>query len=183
VGEDAALQNDEEVEFKTIMMMALPREVDEDDLVGSTTNSMLYVSCNLPIDDASPAGRLQRVASTFADFKDGSYIAGLAGFTNFVKGVAPTSFLRKTAGEVFSKHSLLVTNVPSCTVPVTVPKQGGEVMREIQMVFPNIIPQVSIISYDGRVNANIVADPSLFAQPRELGRLWQEEFQRLLDGC
>jgi len=167
------------IDFKSMVMLALPRPVDMGDLAGSLTNKMLFVSCPLPIDEPTALGRLQRTIAAFANMKSSAYIAGVAGLTDFVKGVAPTSVLQKTASETFSKHSLLVTNVPSTTVPITFPKEGGEQVSETHMVFPNVIPQVSIITYNGFVNANIVADPELFPTAEVLGEMFQQEFEAL----
>jgi len=167
------------IDFKSMVMLALPRPVDMNNLAGCLTNKMLFVSCPLPIDEPTALGRLQRTITAFANMKSSAYIAGVAGLTEFVKGVAPTSVLRKTASETFSKHSLLVTNVPTTTVPVTFPKENGEQISETHMVFPNIIPQISIITYNGFVNANLVADPELFPRAEALGEMFQQEFEVL----
>jgi len=160
-------------------MIGLPRPIDESDLAGGLTNKMLFVSCPLPIDEPTPLGRLDRTIAAFNNLKSPSYIAGMAGLTSFVNSVAPTSVLRKTASEVFSKHSILVTNVPSFSVPVKIPEEQGSEMREMHMVFPNIIPQVSMITYNGHVCCNIVADPGLYPQPEALSQIFVEEFSVL----
>jgi len=167
------------LEFKSIVMIGLPRPIDESNLAGGLTNKMLFVSCPLPIDEPTPLGRLERTIAAFNNLKSPSYIAGMAGLTSFVNSVAPTSVLRKTASEVFSKHSVLVTNVPSFSVPVKIPEEQGSEMREMHMVFPNIIPQVSMITYNGHVCCNIVADPGLYPQPEALSQIFVEEFDVL----
>merc|ERR1711924_326802 len=83
------------------------------------------------------------------------------------------------ASETFSKHSLLVTNVPGPTIPVPFPKQGGETLSEVHMVFPNVVPQVSFISYNGFVSANLVADPALFSAPAQFAQCYVSAFQVL----
>lgn len=168
----------EAIEFKSIVMIALPRKVNEKHPEESLANKMLFASCPLPIDAQTPAERLERTQEAFDNLKSKAYITGYVSLTNFVQSVAPRAVLKKLASETFSKHSLLVTNVPNATVPVEVPA-GGEVMREIHMVFPNLIPQVSILTYNGFVNANLVADPALFPSGEILGRMFAEEFDRL----
>lgn len=182
VGDDPSLKDDgpEEIEFKSMFMMALPRPLDENNLADSLANNILFASCALPIGDRTASGRLEKTIQTFNNLKSKSYMAGLAGFTNFVKSAAPTSVLRKAASETFSKHTLLVTNVPATMCPITIPDApGGQVVRELQMVFPNVVTQVSLISYNGVVMSNIVADPALVAQPQVLGKFFLEEFAAL----
>jgi len=164
------------LEFKTMLMIGLPRPINEQDLASSLCNNMLFASCPLPIDEPTAHGRLQRTMAACANLKSKAYMTGLTGVTNFLKGIAPDSILRKAVAETMCKHTLLVTNMPSPTVPITCPKDGGEVIREIQMVFPNAITQISLISYNGNVHGNIVADDSLFPDPAALGRIWLSEF-------
>jgi len=168
------------LEFKALMMIGLPRAVDAADLAGSISNRHLYASCPLPIDEPEPERRVDEVMRATSVLRSMPYVAGLTCFTDVVTKSLPPSVLRKAVAETFSRHSLLVTCVPGTTVPITFPKNGGTVVQEVQMVFPNIIPQVSIITYDGSVHANFVADPALFPRPQELGRLWKEEFAVLL---
>jgi len=182
VGNDPSLRDDgpEDIEFKSLFMIGLPRPLNEDNLADSLANNILFASCGLPIGDKTASGRLEKTIQTFSNLKSKSYMAGLAGFTAFVKGVAPTNLMRKAASETFSKHTLLVTNVPSTTCPMIMPDApGGQMVKEMQMVFPNLITQVSLISYNGAVYSNIIADPALIAQPHVLGKFFLEEFHTL----
>lgn len=177
---DPLLKGDgQSLEFKSMLMIALPRPLDENDYAGSLCNNMLFASCPLPIDESSPDRRMGRVIEACEKLKSKAYMGGLVGLTNFLQSAAPSSVLRKAASEVFSKHSLLVTNVPGMTCPVWFPREGGETMQEIQMVFPNVVTQFSLLSYNGSVHGNIVADPALFADPELFGRMWVEEFEIL----
>merc|ERR1712110_968554 len=47
-----------QVEFKALMMVGLPRELDEKDLASSLCNSILFTSVALPIDRHTPEGRM-----------------------------------------------------------------------------------------------------------------------------
>jgi hypothetical protein len=181
---DAKLKDGAEgkIEFKSMLMIGLPRKIDPDDMAGSIANRHLYASCRLPIDEPSPGGRLEKVVEVCNNLKSPAYMAGLGGFIDTVTAIAPQGVLRKAAAETFSKHSMLVTNVPWTSKPTTVPRVGGEIVKEVQMVFPNLIPQVSIISYNGMVFASIVADPALFPRPEEFCRIWVQEFDTLLSG-
>eukprot|EP00418_Pyrodinium_bahamense_P010913 CAMPEP_0179111108 /NCGR_PEP_ID=MMETSP0796-20121207/51882_1 /TAXON_ID=73915 /ORGANISM="Pyrodinium bahamense, Strain pbaha01" /LENGTH=447 /DNA_ID=CAMNT_0020809253 /DNA_START=10 /DNA_END=1350 /DNA_ORIENTATION=- len=152
--------------FSSLMMMALPRPIDSEDRTTALANKLLFVSCPLPIDEPSPLGRLNRVARTTENLKDTSYVAGLAGITAIASKTMPIALQAKTASELFSKHSLLVSCTPATTEPVEFPKgDSAERVSEIHLIFPNCVPQVSIITYNGRVCANLVADPALYPEP------------------
>eukprot|EP00931_Biecheleriopsis_adriatica_P117833 TRINITY_DN93315_c0_g1_i1.p1 TRINITY_DN93315_c0_g1~~TRINITY_DN93315_c0_g1_i1.p1 ORF type:complete len:486 (+),score=102.79 TRINITY_DN93315_c0_g1_i1:21-1478(+) len=179
---DARLRAEgEKLEFKCIMMMALPRPIEDNDPCSALVNKELFVSCPLPIDDATEEGRMGKVMEAMSKLKSKGFMAGYIGFTNFLTSVAPSCLLRKAAAETFSKHSILVTQVPSTTCPLKFPAEGGQEMQEPQMVFPNCITQCSIITYNGEIHANLVADPKLFFPEHKeiLGKLWASEFERL----
>lgn len=186
VNGDERLKGDagETLECKALMLIGLPRPIDPSDMAGSISNRHLYASLPLPVHESDPAGRVKEIMRSTDALKSRPYISGLSCFIDGVNLVAPKFLLRKAVGETFSKHSLIVTSVPAPTAPMTFPRDGDEaqVIREVQMVFPNMTSQVSIITYGGFVHANIVADPALFPRPQELGRLWAEEFAALLAG-
>lgn len=184
----AAVHNDERLddhtpcrlEFKCMMMMGLPRKIDDDDLTSALVNNILFSSCPLPIDEPSPLGRLERIVATCATLKNTTYVGGLVGVTRLASSSFPRTLHAKLASELFSKHSLLVSCTPGMGKPTVFPKHAsGQTISEIQMVFPNCIPQISIITYNGAVYANIVADPALYPEPYMLGEFWVSEFRDL----
>lgn len=180
---DPKLQGqDKDLEFKSMMMIGLPRKIDDKNIISALCNNMLFASCPLPIGEPTMAERVRRTVESCNNLKSKAYMTGLIGFTNFAKKIAPNWVLQKAVSETFSKHTLLVTQVPATTVPMTFPKEQGEVVREIQMVFPNVITQVSIISYNGNINGNIVADPNLFPDIHKVGEFWAAEMAALAGG-
>jgi hypothetical protein len=52
---------------------------------------------------------------------------------------------------------------------------AGERVRGMQIIFPNLIPQVIVISYNGGVHFNMSLDPDLVDAHAELPRLFLEE--------
>merc|ERR1712226_958948 len=113
--------------------MGLPRPLDDNDLVGSLANKILFASCPMPIDQQDPAARMEQTMKNFNNLKSKAFMSGLVGFTDFATGMMPTSVRRTVVSETFSRnHSLLVTNVPGPTVPVIWPT-NGEVVSEVQM--------------------------------------------------
>lgn len=172
---DPMLVDGQKAEFKAIVMMALPRPMDTSDLA----NRILALSCPLPIDEPTPQGRLARTKASFDSLKPKPFIAGAKAAADCVSW-GPACIEKKLCTNVVGKHTMLVTNVPFTTKPVTFPMEGGAQLAELQLAFPNLISQVSIITYNEEVCANIVADPALFPEPEKLARLWCAEFDALL---
>lgn len=178
-GDKVLAKEGSRVEFKSLVMLALPRRIDETDLTKSLVNNILFTSSPLPIDEHTVAGRVRRTVQGCDDLKSKAYMTGLIGFTKFITKVAPQSLLNKAAGETWSKHSLCVTNVPATSCEMTWPAEGGKPVGEISVVIANVMPQVSLVSYNGNLYAGLVADPELMPDPTALGRLWVSEFEAL----
>ena len=51
----------------------------------------------------------------------------------------------------------------------------GERIKGMQLIYPNMIPQVIIMSYNGGVHFNMSLDPDLVDAHAELPRLFLEE--------
>jgi len=178
-GDTALKKGGQPLECKSMVMIALPRKIDERDLTSALCNNILFASCPIPIDEPTPRARLKRTIEGCNDLKSKPYMTGLTGLTKCLAGVAPAMILRKAAGELWSKHTVLVTNVPATTIPVTCPAEGGEVVQGFQVPIPNVMSQVSLVSYNGFIFGNLVADPDLFPDPAALGRYWLAEFDAL----
>ena len=74
--------------------------------------------------------------------------------TNNVVSMAPRFVSRQITYDTFSRHSFVVTNVPGPAEPVHL--AGAEVL-ETHLLFPNLIPQISFLSYNDVVYCNIIA--------------------------
>merc|ERR1712178_269043 len=122
---------------------------------------------------------MTRTIESFVNVKSSAYIAGAVGLQNFLSGIAPRALLNKAAAEIWSKHTMQVTNVPSPSVPMRFPAEGGEIVTEVQLVIANVMPQVSMVTYNGNVYASIIADPALYPDTAALGRMWVDEFDAL----
>eukprot|EP00931_Biecheleriopsis_adriatica_P044253 TRINITY_DN25296_c0_g1_i1.p1 TRINITY_DN25296_c0_g1~~TRINITY_DN25296_c0_g1_i1.p1 ORF type:complete len:475 (+),score=84.62 TRINITY_DN25296_c0_g1_i1:119-1543(+) len=167
------------IEFKSLVMIALPRPVDPADPATGLRNAILFSSTQLPLGESSCAKRLRETQHACNDLKSTAYMTGLKWFTNFISGVAPRKLLRTATGESWSKHTLCVTNVPATSVPMTFPAEGGEKVQSMSVVIANVMSQVSVVTYNGNLYASLVADPDLIPQADVLGKLWIAEIKDL----
>jgi len=111
--------------------------------------------------------------------KNAAYMCGVRLFTDLVASIAPRSVLNKATGETWSKHTILVTNVPCTSVPLTFPAEDGQTLQGLSLVIANVMSQVSVISYNGSLYATFVADPDLIREAKKLGELWISEIKEL----
>jgi len=173
---DPALLTGGDVECKVFMLIGLPRPVDPDDASASLANKILTPVCRLPIGEPSPEERLRKAAAVCGDLKSAAYIRGIKSTTEVITGSAPVNVMRKLASEGISKCTANVTNLPLPDVAV---RFAGYDLKEVQVLFVNTIPQISMLSYNGQLHWNLVADPERLPEPQALGRFFAEEFQLL----
>mmetsp|Transcript_58717 Transcript_58717/g.139917 ORF Transcript_58717/g.139917 Transcript_58717/m.139917 type:complete len:484 (+) Transcript_58717:118-1569(+) len=168
------------VECKCTMLMALPRAVDASDPCASLCNKIVTPIFKLPVGEATAPVRLQKAVEMGNNLKSLPYIAGIKATTGFVSAVAPTGLSRKIASEAISKLTCNVTSLPMCTEPVMC---FGKELKELQVLFVNNIPQISMMTYNGMLHWNIICDPSLVPEPATLGRLFLAEIRELAEAA
>mmetsp|Transcript_59803 Transcript_59803/g.109084 ORF Transcript_59803/g.109084 Transcript_59803/m.109084 type:complete len:101 (-) Transcript_59803:127-429(-) len=79
-------------------------------------------------------------------------------------------------GDLMSKHSLVIANVPGPGVPV---KIAGEMVQEIQLPCPGTITQIFMVSYSGFLCTSMMADPEIVPEPEAVGACFGVEFDAL----
>jgi len=164
------------VECKSFMLLGLPRPIDEKDASKSLANNILTPVFRIPIDEPTATGRLRRTVAMCENLKSMAYIMGIKLTTKLITGVAPTSLMRSIASEAISKGTANVTCLPLPSVPF---KFGGVECKEVQCIFVNNIPQISLLTYNGNIYWNIVHDPALIPNAALLGDHFLAEFAEL----
>eukprot|EP00928_Gymnodinium_smaydae_P098870 TRINITY_DN9297_c0_g1_i1.p1 TRINITY_DN9297_c0_g1~~TRINITY_DN9297_c0_g1_i1.p1 ORF type:complete len:499 (+),score=98.25 TRINITY_DN9297_c0_g1_i1:88-1584(+) len=167
------------VECKCTILLALPRPVEPGDPGASLANRILTPMCQLPVGEPTPTARLQRMVQVCNDLKSMAYITGIGLTTRFLSSVAPTGLMQKAASEAISKLTCNVTCLPMATVPTSF---MGKELSEVQVLFVNNIPQISLMSYNGQVHWNMVSDPALVPRPEALGEYLTVEMEALARG-
>jgi hypothetical protein len=177
---DKSLDSGAKVECKSLVMIGLPRAIDAKDATSAVCNNILFATMPLPVDEATPAGRMKRTIAGCNNLKTKSYMSGLVGLNTCLTGICCRAVLNKAAAETWSKHTLQVSNVPGPGVATTWPKgEGGKRIDEVQLVVANVMPQISLVSYDGVIYSGLVTDPELIGDVDRVGQLFKEEFSIL----
>ncbi len=142
-------------------------------------NHFGLVFLDLPVGEANPARRLERVAQCMRELKDSRQAIVAFGLLAAL-GMAPQS-AQGLALELFSrKASAVATNVPGPQQPLYL---AGCALREMMFWVPqtgSIGIGLSILSYDNRVHFGLVADARLVPDPDAAIAHFRKEFDALL---
>lgn len=142
-------------------------------------NHFGLVFLDLPIGEANPLRRLERVAECMRGLKQSRQAVVTLGLLAAV-GMGPQA-LQGPALELFSrKASAVATNVPGPQQPLYL---AGAEVRELMFWVPqsgSIGVGLSILSYNGRVHFGLIADTRRVADPDAVCRRYLAEFEKLM---
>ncbi|MDC8015187.1 WS/DGAT/MGAT family O-acyltransferase [Tahibacter soli] len=142
-------------------------------------NHFGLVFLDLPIGEANPLRRLERVAANMRELKRSRQAALTFGLLAAV-GMAPVA-VQRMALELFSRKATAVaTNVPGPQMPLYL---AGSRVRELMFWVPqngSIGMGLSILSYNGNVHFGLIVDAKLVADPEDVVRRFAQEFERLV---
>jgi diacylglycerol O-acyltransferase len=141
-------------------------------------NHFGLVFLDLPIGEANPLRRLERVAASMRDLKRSRQAMLTFGLLAAV-GMAPAG-IQRMALELFSRKATTVaTNVPGPQMPLYL---AGCKVREMMFWVPQngtIGMGLSILSYNGHVHFGLIADGNRVADPDAIVRRFVREVEKL----
>ncbi len=142
-------------------------------------NHFGLVFLELPVGEANPIARVERVARCMNDLKKSRQAIVAYGLLAAL-GMAPTA-LQGMALELFSRKATTVaTNVPGPQQPLYM---AGSAVREMIFWVPqtgSIGIGLSIMSYNGRVHFGLVSDAKLIPDPEAVANCFGAEFEKLV---
>ena len=95
---------------------------------------------------------------------------------DYIVARLPRFLQKQTAFDLFSRHTLIFSNLPG---PCDYLNFCDEKLLGIQVMFPNLLPQIIIISYGGNVFFNISLDDKLIDGSHLLPQLFIDELTEL----
>jgi WS/DGAT/MGAT family acyltransferase len=142
-------------------------------------NHFGLVFLDLPIGEANPLRRLERVAACMRKLKNSRQAIVTLGLLG-VLGMGPQA-LQAPALELFSRKATTVaTNVPGPQQPLYL---TGVEVSELMFWVPqsgSIGVGLSILSYNGRVHFGLIGDAKRVTAPDAVTARFAEEFEKLL---
>lgn len=158
------------VQCRALLPAAFPRsEEDLDDRYAAMRNAWCMVSCDMAVGCADIEERLRRVHSGTTEMKEKPRAYMQLSIQNKLGPYVPVSMGQQTVFDTFSRHSLVLTNVPGPTERVLF---AGRRVRGVQLFFDNLLTQVDLISYAGRIYGNIIFDADQLPDSGAFGELY-----------
>lgn len=165
-------------QMRALIPVAFPRRRLEGDAKAENglCNNWSFASLPLPVHSGSRAGRLRAMQASTTHAKTTPTVFIQSALQNALFSLVPASLVRSATRDVMGGHSVCFSNVPGPQEPLRV---GDADIVGVQVVFPNVLPQVCVLSYNGTVYGNIVVDEEMFQTPELLALYYGEEIERL----
>ena len=139
-------------------------------------NQVGFVYLPLPVDEASPARRLQAVKTAMDSIKGGQEAMLSLVFLKLIGSLPPR--LQTVIIDTFNKNaSSTMTNVPGPRNPLTF---AGETIRNMMFFGPQSGTMgvgISVFSYAGQMTMGLNADANLIPDPDKLVELFLQELE------
>lgn len=142
-------------------------------------NHFGLVFLDLPIGEANPLARLQRVVANMREIKASKQALVTFGALAAL-GMAPSGVQRLALDFLSRKATTVATNVPGPQMPLYL---AGARLRQTMAWVPqsgSIGMGVSILSYNGGVQFGLIADRKRVPDPDEVIARFRPEFEKLL---
>ena len=163
---------------RCLMPVSLPRPLKQySDPATALRNFWVMVSVPLPLSPLTARDRLKVChANTLLVKKSPTAVIQMY-LQNLLPKILPQFLQQKTAFDIFSRHTLVFSNVPG---PSKLISMCGEQIVGMQILFPNILTNVILISYAGSIyfNMNMDDDDTPGAE-EELPKYYLEELTEL----
>jgi hypothetical protein len=172
---------------RALVPVAFPRP--KKDLSSPSTalrNLWSFISVPLVIRENSAKDRLLSCAKNTRRLKRSPQAIIQLFVQNYLLSFLPLWFNRQTAFDAFSRHSMVFSNLPG---PATMIKLCGKEVLGFQISFPNLLPQIIIMSYNNGIFFNLAIDeeilknsatlPNVTDKKEILRQLFLEELKEL----
>jgi WS/DGAT/MGAT family acyltransferase len=142
-------------------------------------NHFGLVFLELPIGEANPLRRLERVAGNMRELKRSRQAVMSFGVLAAL-GLGPQAIQQPALEMLSRKATAVATNVPGPAQPLYL---SGVRLKEMMFWVPqsgSIGMGISILSYDGDVHFGLIVDSKLVPNPDDVIRRFRPEFEKLL---
>ena len=163
---------------RCLMPVSLPRPSKQySDPATALRNFWVMVSVPLPLSPITAKERLKSCHAITVKVKTSPTAVIQMYLQNLLPKILPQFLQQKTAFDIFSRHTLVFSNVPG---PPNLISMCGEQVVGMQILFPNILTNIILISYAGGIyfNMNIDDDATPGAET-ELPKYYLEELTEL----
>jgi WS/DGAT C-terminal domain len=158
------------LQCRALLPVGFPRSADElSNASTALTNKWCMVSCDMSVGFDDISDRLTAIHESTTKLKESSRPMMQLIIQNSIPPLLPRFLARQAVMDVFSRHSLVLTNVPGPEEACTL---AGVTVTGVQLFFSNLLSQVDLLSYSGQVYGNIVYDPDALPEFQNFGVLY-----------
>jgi hypothetical protein len=141
---------------RALVPVAFPRARELlEDPSRAMQNLWAFASIPMPLAQDDVLSRLRATSSATQRLKQSSVVLVQLLVQTYILPLLPGFLQRKTAHDVFSRHTVVFSNLPG---PSDVLYFCKERLLGLQVVFPNLLPQVLLLSYGGQVFFSMSVD-------------------------
>ncbi|KAJ3203308.1 hypothetical protein HDU67_010250 [Dinochytrium kinnereticum] len=138
---------------------------DDEVLADALHNNWSMVSVPLLVSISDPLERVTRTAEATSSIKSTPEASATLTLQKTMATLFGDDAQSKMVVDVFAGHTCVFSNVPGMGEPVYV---AMEKVLDIQFVVPNMVHQVNMTSYDGRIYCNFCTSDALIKHPGAL---------------
>lgn len=167
------------IQCRSLLPVGFPRSSESlDDTTTAFKNMWCMVSCDMGVGYTDIQDRLKHIRSKTTEMKEKPRAYMQLTIQNNLGPYVPVSIGQQTVFDTFSRHSLVLTNVPGPTDKVLF---AGKKVKAVQLFFDNLLTQVDLMSYAGQVYGNIIFDADQLPDSKIFGQLYVEALVELAD--
>jgi hypothetical protein len=165
------------LQMRALLPISFPRPEEElNDPNRCLRNLWCFMSAPMAINETTPQGRVTVTMAMMEGLKRSYEAIVQFWLMNSILCYSPLFVIHDTAQKTFTRHSLVFSNVPG---PQEALYLCGEELVSFQAIFPNILPQTIIVSYNGTICGNLVVDSRIVKDPEVLRETYLEELREL----
>eukprot|EP00953_Heterococcus_sp_UTEX-ZZ885_P019081 10654-Heterococcus_DN1.PRE.4 len=156
------------LQVRALLPIALPRNIARADrFKKGLENVWGFTTADMCASESDILKRLTAIEQVTAGLK-GSYVPVIQlALQNGLLPLVPVAVCKQVCDDVFSRHSLVFSNVPGPPMPVIFAGQRVArcTLRDVACAQQESAQRIGILSYDGAISMNICGDAQLFDTP------------------
>mmetsp|Transcript_11093 Transcript_11093/g.24052 ORF Transcript_11093/g.24052 Transcript_11093/m.24052 type:complete len:530 (+) Transcript_11093:73-1662(+) len=169
-GDEVLAAKGNSIQCRGLLPVGFPRSEDVlNDKYAAMRNIWCMVSCDMGVGYSDIKDRLNHVHAKTMEMKEKPRAFMQLQVQNNLGPYIPVSVGQQTVFDTFSRHSLVLTNVPGPSNKVLF---AGKKVKSVQLFFDNLLTQVDLISYAGEVYGNMVFDADQLPNSEVFGQLY-----------
>ena len=165
------------LQCRALLPVGFPRSTEElNDKIAAMRNLWCMVSCDIGVGHSDILDRMHHIHDKTTEMKERPRAYMHLKIQNGLGPYIPVSVGQKTVFDTFSRHSLVLTNVPG---PIETVCFAGKRVHSVQLFFDNLLTQVNLMSYAGNVYGNIIVDADELPHSEMFGQLYAKSLVEL----